>query len=141
MRNKREPNRDSRNIGVSVQQYKNAIMFNLKVITFMFMLTVALDLIMPIYSNGKFGFLSIFQWLDVFILIYSLFIAYGFLDQGLPLLPWFFVRLPQILMHSFILKTSINWLFFGIVFISEIIFFALVMLDSRNYEYVREEVE
>lgn len=141
MRKNKQNDRESKYIGVSVQQYKNAIMFNLKVITFMFMVTVALDLIMPIYSNGKFGFMSIFQWFDVLILIDSLFIAYGFFDRGLPLIGWFFIRLAQILGHTMIFKTNINWIFFGIVCLSEIIFFTLIMLDSRSYEYVREEAE
>lgn len=130
-----------KSIGSSVSDYRRTILFNLKLIAFVYMLIVACNLILPVYINNKFGLYSLFQWIIIFIDTYALLVAFGMFDQSVPMLQMFFTRLFQIGLHSFILKSHIEWKFFTIVMVLDVVFIALMVMDRASYEYEREEVE
>lgn len=128
-------------LGSSVNDYRRTILFNLKLIAFAYMVIVACNLILPVYINSKFGLYSLFQWIIIFIDTYALLVAFGIFDQSVPMLQMFFTRLFQIGLHSFILKSHIEWKFFGIILILDVIYIALMVMDRAGYEYEREEIE
>ncbi|WP_394862383.1 hypothetical protein [Paraclostridium bifermentans] len=105
------------------------------------MVLIACNLIFPIYINNKFGFYSVFQWVIIIIATYGLTVAFGIFDQGIPMLQTFFLRLAQMGLHTFIFKTHINWNYYGILLVLDVLFYALMIMDKRNYEYIREEVK
>ena len=123
-----------------MNKYEKALLFNLKVIKILFVIDVLVNLFMPVYSNGDLGIKSLFQWIIVIINFVGVINAMGYMDQHVPTLEWGVVRILQVLWHVFISSTGMNWVFFFIMLISDLLFMIMLFMDKSNFKYERVDI-
>ena len=112
-------------------------------------IATALVLFMRFYNLGApvfkstFGFKSVFQWLMVLVYIWGLLYQRAYLKgQKIPIVQIVLVRMTEVLVHTFILKSNaINWPFMFVAFVLDLLYVVLLMIDKSKYKYIEEEID
>lgn len=123
-----------------MNKYEKSLLFNLYMIKICFGIVVAINLLFPVYTDGELGFHSLFQWIVVGVYISGLLNALGYFNQRIPLLELGITRIAQVLFHVVISSTGINWIFYFIILIGDLLFIMLLLMDKNNYEYKKVDV-
>lgn len=122
-------------------RYEKAIVLNMKLMKFFYIILVIANVAMPLGLEGeslRFGF-SAFNLLVLGFQFYGLLSGLGYFSQQIPFLPVSLVRLAQGLYRFVMSPNQFNWIGFGILVVFDILFIAFLFMDRRDYSYVEEE--
>ena len=123
-----------------MNKYEKALLFNLKVIKVLFAINVIINLFTPVYSDGCLGIKSLLQWIIIIINFIGVIGSMGYFNQHIPTLEWGVVRIFQVLWHVFISSTGMNWVFFFIQLLSDLLLTIMLFMDKSNFKYEKVEL-
>lgn len=121
-----------------LNKYEKEMMLNLYVLRGIYILLILVNLVLPIFSKSI-GFKDLFQWIIIGVHTKAQLNAWGYFEQGIPILSIGFLRIGQIAFHSFIGSNPINWSFYVIVLLVDFAYLFLMFIDKSSYEYRKDE--
>ena len=121
-----------------LNKYEKEMMLNLYVLRGIYILLILVNLVLPIFSKTL-GFKDIFQWIIIGVHTKGQLNAWGYFEQGVPILSVGFLRIGQVIVHSFIGSNTINWSFYIIVLLVDFTYLFLMFIDKSSYEYRKDE--
>lgn len=121
-----------------LNKYEKEMMLNLYVLRGIYILLILVNLVLPIFSKTL-GFKDIFQWIIIGVHTKAQLNAWGYFEQGVPILSIGFLRIGQVAVHSFIGSNPINWSFYIIVLLVDFTYLFLMFIDKSSYEYRKDE--
>lgn len=127
-------------MGRKYNVYEKEILLPLKISKIMFVIYVALNLALPLYTDGAKGYQSIYSYLYCFFMLLGVLGMHGYFKPIAPLLPMMIVRIIQFAL-AYIYKPPMIIplaIIFALVDIGVNIFF---MTDRAIYEQITEKEE
>lgn len=122
-------------------KYERSVLVGLYIIKYLTLLSVILNLALPIYEKSK-GYQIPTQYLLVIFHIIGYMYASGRLEgQSLIIGRIGLLRVFQALFHTVIGFNKINWITFGGVVLLDIVIILFKFIDKKNnyYEYIEED--
>lgn len=122
-----------------LNKYEKRIMLNLHVITFVCIIAISLNIILPLMENYKLTLFLVSQVIPI-CAIY----IYGWVNsrnaQNIPIAVTFIIRSLQALIFIY-WKQNISWSYFNIILFFDVLLIVILVLDKSNYryEYVSKE--
>lgn len=121
------------------ESYENLIKQPLQIIRVCFVIYSLFVFLMPVYKDSGIGIDSIVSFICWVIMFGCCLSCHGLIFDFLAIFPVVTIRSLFVLYGVFIKKGEVNYVFFAVIVIIELVLNMLYLSDKDNYEYVKEE--
>lgn len=116
-----------------LNKYEKRIMLNLKIITFICIAGVIVNIFVPLVESFKMTMFVISQLVPIFIIyVKGWFNSRG--SQNVPILAAFLIRVLQVLIFILWLE-QVSLLMFGVLLVFDVVLLLALIIDKMNYRY------